>query len=194
MVAEMELELTPAKVPMPGFMVQEMAERWTVQRFAEAGTPKPNWIIGDFEGPYYWLSNFAHSLVVFEGQEYPTVEHAYQAAKTLSSAERDRIRQAVTPHEAKTLGREATLRPDWEDVKTSVMAELLDQKFGNSTLGFLLIATSDAYLVEGNWWGDEFWGVCDGRGQNMLGLALMSLRDELRQSRSLQNLLPIDEG
>lgn len=40
--------------------------------------------------------------------------------------------------------------------------------------------TGDAELIEGNNWGDTFWGVCNGRGENMLGKLLMEIRDYLR--------------
>jgi hypothetical protein len=48
-----------------------------------------------FTGPYFFLSNFAESPVEFDGVIYPTVEHAFAAAKTLESAERERIRLAA---------------------------------------------------------------------------------------------------
>lgn len=58
-------------------------------------------------------------------------------------------------------------RPDWEDVKVDIMLGLLRQKFQHPELGAKLLATGDAYLVEGNTWGDTFWGVFNGKGQNI---------------------------
>jgi predicted NAD-dependent protein-ADP-ribosyltransferase YbiA (DUF1768 family) len=34
-------------------------------------------------------------------------------------------------------------------------------------------------LIEGNWWGDTYWGVCNGVGENHLGKLLMKIRDYL---------------
>jgi len=41
--------------------------------------------INTFRGKYRFLSNFYYAEVNYEGIRYPTVEHAYQAAKTLST-------------------------------------------------------------------------------------------------------------
>jgi hypothetical protein len=70
------------------------------------------------------------------------------------------------------------MRPDWDEVKIEVMRDVLVSKFQhNSELRQKLIDTGDAYLEEGNWWGDTFWGVCKGKGQNKLGLLLIQLRN-----------------
>jgi predicted NAD-dependent protein-ADP-ribosyltransferase YbiA (DUF1768 family) len=34
-------------------------------------------------------------------------------------------------------------------------------------------------LIEENTWGDTFWGICKGQGENHLGRLLMQIRDEL---------------
>lgn len=135
--------------------------------------------ITTFTGKYRFLSNFSLSRVVLGGETYPTVEHAYQAAKTLDLADRQRIRRAPTAGEAKRLGRRMTLRPNWEDEKLAVMEDLLRQKFAYGDLRAALVQTGDATLVEGNDWGDRYWGVCRGVGLNNLGLLLMQIRSEL---------------
>ena len=43
-----------------------------------------------------------------------------------------------------------------------------------------LLTTGDAKIVEGNTWGDTFWGVCGGVGENHLGKVLMRIRAELQ--------------
>ena len=127
--------------------------------------------------PYEFLSNFYPATVRLDGVEYPTVEHAYQAAKTLDETERRHVRSASTPDEAKKRGGRVTVRPDWEDIKVSVMRDLLRQKFSDATLRDRLLGTAPHPLIEGNTWGDRFWGVCDGEGQNWLGRLLMEIRD-----------------
>ncbi len=136
-----------------------------------------------FRGSYRFLSNFYPSWVEFDGQRYSTVEHAFQAAKTFDHEERGRIRRTETPSAAKALGRQATLRPDWERVKLDVMLDLLRQKFGHKHLADLLLGTGTAHLEEGNTWNDTFWGVVDGRGKNHLGRLLMKVREELGKKR-----------
>lgn len=132
--------------------------------------------IDNFEGEFRFLSNFAPSVVHFDGMEFPSVEHAYQAAKTFDKDLRIKIRNAKTPNEAKKLGKKVKLRQDWDDVKIDVMLGLLEQKFAIPELHQLLLNTGDAELVEGNWWGDTFWGVCRGHGKNHLGKLLMTIR------------------
>jgi ribA/ribD-fused uncharacterized protein len=142
----------------------------------------PN-IISSFFGEYRFLSNFETSPhgIPYEGLAYPTVEHAYQAAKTLNQAQRVRICNLPTPGQAKRAGRHLDLREDWEEVKVSVMRTLLEEKFTDPGHRMKLLETGDAVLVEGNTWGDTFWGVCEGKGKNVLGRLLMALRSKLRE-------------
>lgn len=144
-----------------------------------------------FRGEHRWLSNFAAAQVNLDGMSYPTVEHAYQAAKTLNPVERGRIRTAPTPGDAKRWGRQGTQRKDWEAVKIDVMYGLLKQKFApGSDLGDRLLSTGSCLLVEGNTWGDTFWGVFSGRGKNVLGALLMIVRRELQ--KELPSIVPED--
>lgn len=136
--------------------------------------------INKFTGRYRFLSNFYPCPVKFDGDVYPSVEHAFQAAKTLNTDERTQIRHAISARDAKCLGRKASLRLDWEDVKVGIMLGLLRSKFDNPALSKALIATRNFELIEGNTWGDRFWGVDTlGCGQNMLGKLLMQIREEL---------------
>ena len=141
----------------------------------------------EFRGDLRWLSNFWPAEVALAGVTYPSVEHAYQAAKTLDPAEREWVREAKTPGQAKRRGRKVTLRPDWTPVfKRAVMLGLLRQKFARgSTLETLLLGTGNQKLVEGNTWHDNFWGSCQctrcgDKGQNHLGKLLMQVRAERR--------------
>lgn len=136
--------------------------------------------IEQFQGEYRWLSNFWPVRVTLDGYSYPSVEHAYQASKTLDRSERLLISTAPSAGTAKRLGKRLKLRRDWDDVKVDVMYELLCQKFSRTELRRLLLATGDQQIIEGNSWGDTFWGVCRGEGQNHLGKLIMQIRDELR--------------
>jgi ribA/ribD-fused uncharacterized protein len=127
------------------------------------------------------LSNFYKTTIYYEGEKYASVEHAYQAYKTLDHDTRKMIREATSPGAAKKLGQSVTVRPDWESVKVNIMRDLVRRKFENPFMTPLLLATGDALLVEGNWWGDTFWGVCNGVGQNWLGCILMDVREEFQK-------------
>lgn len=136
-------------------------------------------MIDNFDGEYAFLSNFYESPMIIQGIIYPTNEHFFQAMKTLSPSEREKIASAPTPGQAKRLGRQVELRWDWESVKEDVMLTGLRYKFSNPDLKEKLLATGNEELVEGNWWGDQYWGVCDGIGKNKLGKLLMKVREEL---------------
>jgi len=144
-----------------------------------------------FKGEYRWLSNFWPVEIVFEGVFYPSVEHAYQAAK-VDPLQREPFRTG-TAGQAKKLGNSISLCSNWELIKVSIMRQLLAEKFRiDSPLAKLLISTVPGQLVEGNNWNDKFWGVCNGSGKNMLGELLMERRYYLiNQSNIGDNVLII---
>ena len=136
--------------------------------------------IDKFVGEQRFLSNFYPAKVVLDGMEFSTVEHAYQAAKATDRKERRFIQGQPKPGQAKMAGRRIrSLRPDWDAVKVDIMRELLRQKFEDGALRWMLMQTDDAELVEGNDWGDVFWGECKGVGSNWLGRLLMQIRSEI---------------
>lgn len=138
-------------------------------------------ICGFFD-EFRFLSNFYPARVMMVNEWYPTTEHAYQAAKTSSASEREMIREAKTAGIAKRMGAVVEMRPDWDEVKVTIMYELTVEKFKDPVLRAKLLATQDWYLEETNSWGDKYWGVCDGEGLNMLGHTLMAVRNEIRKS------------
>jgi ribA/ribD-fused uncharacterized protein len=143
--------------------------------------------IEEFQGEYRWLSNFWPTEILVRGERYPSVEFAFVACKTEDPAERARVLKCRSAGNAKRLGRTLTLRAGWdsrpgqEPLKVEVIRGLLRCKFrAGSELALKLMATGEAELIEGNSWGDTWWGVCRGKGQNMLGQLLMQRREELK--------------
>lgn len=136
--------------------------------------------ITGFSGEYRFLSNFYETSITYEGISYPSVENAYQAAKTINQEERLQFVN-ISSKEAKSLGKKVTLREDWDSVKLQVMWNLIYEKFTrNRKLYTALVSTGEAHIEETNWWGDKFWGVCRGEGENHLGKLLMKLRDKIK--------------
>ena len=138
-------------------------------------------VIDSFRGKYGWLSNFHQfdNLIECNGFYFRTVENAYQSAKSLNSNVR-RIFTTLTPSEAKQLGKEIKIRPDWDLVKLKIMEDLVLQKFTkNEQLRKKLVDTGETLLIEENTWGDQFWGICNGKGENHLGKILMKIRESL---------------
>jgi len=148
-------------------------------------------MINKFEGRYSFLSNFYPAVIEHQGIKYPTVEHYYMAMKVndeqLINGKyytvgdfREMMAKIESPGLAKKIGRMVKLRPDWDNYKFEVMNWVVREKFKDPNLAQLLIDTGDQELIEGNWWGDVIWGVCNGKGQNHLGKILMQVRNELR--------------
>jgi ribA/ribD-fused uncharacterized protein len=142
-------------------------------------------IIDRFHGEFAFLSNFAPCEIEWDGKVWPTLEHAYQASKTLDPAEQEAIRLAETPGRAKRLGGKATLTEDWPHRRFDAMYTLLKIKFAKEPFRSQLLATDSALLIEGNDWHDQLWGdcVCEKHigtpGLNMLGELLMLIRWKL---------------
>lgn len=138
--------------------------------------------IQEFQDDFRFLSNFYPAPFSFHGTIWPTVEHAYQAYKTTDGDAQKEIWEAKTPGEAKLLGKSVALRKDWGDIKLTIMTRLVMEKFSqNKNLAEALMLTEDVWLVEGNRWGDEFWGKClaKNQGENWLGRILMIVRSEM---------------
>ncbi len=143
--------------------------------------------IDSFSGSMRFLSNFFLVDIEWGGLSFTSTEAAYQAAKTTDHELRKKF-VPLGPSEAKRLGNEIELRPGWDEVRDTVMWELVAQKFSKEPLRQLLQKTKPRALVEGNHWHDVYWGVCNGKckygphpsyGENHLGLTLMEVRDVL---------------
>ena len=144
--------------------------------------------IKEFQGEYRFLSNFYRSPITIGHLEYDTVEHLYQCAKTMNAYDFNRVFDANTPALAKKLGKQVDKRKDWEEVKVGIMLNAVLLKFlQNKDLRKKLIETDNAVLIEGNTWGDHFWGVCNGEGKNWLGRILMIVRS-IMMNPHLDNL------
>lgn len=154
--------------------------------------------------PYKFLSNmaFCPGYIDAMGRSYPTVEHAYQAAKSVSEVWHNQVAAIDDPYVVKKMAKRdlglgghlrSTVRPNWQEMSLKVMSGLLLQKFSierNPMMAQRLLATGDRHIEEGNYWHDNFWGHCDCnpcaeklglgvRGHNHLGKLLMKIRTKL---------------
>ena len=150
-------------------------------------------MINEFQGDFRFLSNFYPVTIewshLWNNKTAKSVEHAYQASKAIHEADCDAILACPTAGAAKRKGMDVQLIPAWEDMKVNVMNQLIKIKFApNTILGERLIVTEEQFLVEGNSWGDRFWGVCNGDGRNILGHLLMERRAFL-QSNALYQMV-----
>lgn len=138
------------------------------------------YVIDYFQARFFFLSNFYPSPIQVGNTVYPTLEHAYQAAKATNKEDRLKIFNAKHPAEAKKIGKNITVRKDWNELKLPLMEELLRIKFSDPELKKQLLNTRNLELIEGNWHGDTFWGKCNKVGENNLGKLLMKIREEFK--------------
>lgn len=138
-----------------------------------------------FEGSNFFLSNFYECRVKIGNLTFGSTEAAFQGSKykaaLIDQKEQFEFLKAMidaTPSQSKKLGKNIKIDLDkWESIKVRCMREVVKAKFDqHDDLRLKLIETGASLLVEGNTWGDVYWGRCNGRGMNILGSILMELR------------------
>ncbi len=168
--------------------------------------------IQQFKGEHRYLSSMfevVEGIMLPTGDEVPTVEHAYHVEKYDNDDLRAQIIAAKTGQKAKRVADRLNdeghpFSPDWSYRKVDIMRNFVYQKFARSEeLAFELDYTGDEEIIEGNTWGDTFWGVYpivdgelapDAKGLNWLGRVLMETRERLRaESESVAALEIIAE-
>ena len=144
--------------------------------------------INEFRGDYAFLSNFYPAPVSYSSTSSGEIIICNSKFHEEAAASRFEIQDVQfcdfrmhNPSDAKKLGRDLTLRPDWEKVKVRLMYEICMCKFmQNPELRDKLLATGESTLIEGNNWGDYFWGKVNNCGENQLGIILMDVRAKLQ--------------
>lgn len=136
--------------------------------------------IGFYEGKYYLLCNFSAHKVLYEGFEYMTAEHAYQAAKFDDPEIRKKIIDAPSAFLAREYGQSDVGRKIVFD-KVAEMKKIMREKMlQHADVKKILLLTGDD-VIEKNHPDDYFWGTgADGTGQNKMGVIWMELRSELK--------------
>lgn|SRR5574343_250905 len=108
-------------------------------------------IIKSFDN-HKFLSNFQYVDVILDGIIYPSVEHAYQSAKSDNSEWKQTCsNRNNSSGKIKKLSRTVKLQTDWDEIKNQIMFELLKQKFKQEPFKTLLLETTDFYIRENNW-------------------------------------------
>lgn len=151
--------------------------------------------IKGFFGEFRYLSNFEVCDIYFDGDLYGSTEAAYMAGKTTDPKIRKMFSKnaGILPKDARRMGRSNAgfyinlmdetgnpipIRSDWDAVRYDTMSNVVFDKFyRNLDLREKLLATRDKYIEESNHWSDQFWGVCNGKGESNLGKILMATRE-----------------
>ncbi|MBF0140080.1 MAG: NADAR family protein [Magnetococcales bacterium] len=141
------------------------------------------------EKPYGAFSNLYRREILFQGETFPTAEHAYQAGKPRKKEVRDWLMAAPSPALLAMAAHGLyvwDIVPNWSQIKFHRMKEVLLAKFTqHQDLAALLLSTADARLVETASVDNavnRLWGEVNGKGKNMLGLMLMEVRGILNRN------------
>ena len=144
-------------------------------------------VIGFYPREFYPFDNFSSFKVEWNGYLFSSVEEAYQAASFMGSDEElvEKIKKSHSADEAQRIAyaNRDKRREDWDDVKISIMEELLRLKIEqNPYVKKKLLQTEDYMIVEDSP-KDDLWGWGPNRnGQNNLGKLWMKLREELKNN------------
>lgn len=131
-----------------------------------------------FRDKYYFLSNMYPCKIemIINGQkvQFKCVESAFQAQKNLSLAS---TFAKLNGFEAKKLGRKITITsPDWKKERLIAMKNVLLAKFTQNPLLKEKLLKVEESIIEENTWNDTFWGICNGKGENVLGKMLQDIK------------------
>ena len=159
--------------------LEQYRDRWLGEKMDE--------VIGFYPREFYPFDNFSSFKVEWNGYLFASVEEAYQAASFMGSDEElvEKIKKSHSADEAQRIAyaNRDKRREDWDDVKISIMEELLRLKIEqNPYVKKKLLQTEDYMIVEDSP-KDDFWGWGPNRnGQNNLGKLWMKLRGELKNN------------
>lgn len=133
-----------------------------------------------FSGNLDFLSNmYMCDIALPSGRVYTCAESYYLSFKTTNLEIRKKIHdERMNGYEVKALfkNKPFLIRPNWNDIRLQIMINVLIRKFENKTLRFKLQNIDDSLLVEHNTWGDTYYGICNGKGENYLGRALKYIK------------------
>ncbi|MBI5044583.1 MAG: NADAR family protein [Candidatus Levybacteria bacterium] len=136
-----------------------------------------------YETSYFSFSNFSSHSIKIDGVLYPTVEHAFHAAKFDNEKIKEEIKSAGSPLKAFEIGKKykPQRRSNWDETKVSVLQKIIAEKVKqHDEVRKALLATGNEEIIEDNPL-DDFWGNGkDGNGQNHMGKILMRIRNELQ--------------
>lgn len=156
--------------------LQQYRDTWTAE--------KCNTFIGFYPREFYCLDNFSSFKVNYKGVLYNSAEEAYQAQKFIDTSPEiyNYIVNTLSAHAAQEIAHEhkKLQRSDWDDVKLTIMEEILISKVKQHPYVIKkLMQTKDYLIVEDSTY-DSYWGCeIDRNGENQLGKLWMKIREQL---------------
>lgn len=150
-----------------------------------------------FASHHAYLSNLYHCNFQINGQNFDSVERAYQYSRAMHLKAPEvakKVLAAKNSRECKKQSKFLESKPEWDLAKRGIMKMIVQEKFSqNSDIKEKLISTGSINLVEGTF--DFFWGagallgsktLKEGKwtGRNEMGLILSEVREDLKRTES----------
>ncbi|KAJ7699659.1 DUF1768-domain-containing protein [Mycena rosella] len=149
--------------------------------------PRQRIFIHPQDNQYQGFTNRAPYTVKYNGKEYPSSQHLYQAFKYMDNrpdiAEKIRtISKSSIKAFKYSMKNIAHQHPDWDRMRIAKMEITLYHKFAqHEQLKQALLRTGDAELIRHT--EDDFWGIGkDQKGRNEQGKALERVRSSLQEA------------
>ena len=144
--------------------------------------PKPNppvVIKDDSANPYYRLSNHYNSRFTLKGNNFNNVVQYYDYEKVSDPAIKPNILTAPDAAAVIGLSTNATVVPNWDNLREDFMKKALESKFTHDEeLADFLLSTGDKRIIYRS--NNRLWGMNEaGKGDNRLGELLEGVRSDL---------------
>lgn len=134
-------------------------------------------IVGFNDTEHFFLNNKYSCDVFILDRRFGNAEAAYQAHKT-KEPQIVNIFTTLDAISSQSIGRSVDTYEGWDKDKVRVMLLVVFEKFRqNEDILQKLIATGNQKLEAVSISNEDFWGIADGKGQNILGKILMYVRE-----------------
>ena len=139
-------------------------------------------IICFYEREFYPFSNFSSFMLEWKGTLYMTSEHAYHTEKFTDSEIIRKIKEARSVHDVFQISREYQdkVRPDWLDIRVSVMEEIIRAKVAQHPY------VKQKLIESGGRKATSFFPDCI--KESLLGKIWMKIRDDLLLNHNKGNV------
>jgi hypothetical protein len=156
--------------------LEKYRDRWLAEGFEH--------FVGFYNREFYLLDNFSAFSIKVDGITFPTVEHAYQAAKFVVSCPKTYmlVREAPSAYDAQRIAREFVDRrdPKFDEYKIQLMEKLLRAKLEQHPHVRNKLLRTRGHTIAEDSPDNDFWGIGANRnGKNIMGKLWMKLRDEI---------------
>lgn len=142
-----------------------------------------------YENEFYPFSSFSAFAIRWKDKLFTTAEHVYHWEKFDDEELKEKIKNALSAHEALKIAHENEdkVRSDWLKIRVSVMEEIVRAKVDQHPYVLKKLMDSGTREIVEDSWRDSFWGWGqDKNGRNELGKIWMRERERRKTFAKLK--------